>query len=228
MTSGCQTGRTGESGSRRSSETPQGPHSCSPRGSTTIEFDMEKLAEMGFTQREIQDAITFQMETTGSTFSTFPELVSALLERQQARSPGCESFPQSTPQEDERPPSPPRLTLPAGVPAGMTGPRENEDFRERNCLSAVTSPTTLAPNKTSLRRTLSEPASRSSESEESLEEKLERMQEERTCKICMDAEVGVVFLPCGHFSCCADCATGMDFCPMCRCPIQEKIRTYLS
>lgn len=228
MTSGCQTGRTGESGSRRSSETPQGPHSCSPRGSTTIEFDMEKLAEMGFTQREIQDAITFQMETTGSTFSTFPELVSALLERQQARSPGCESFPQSTPQEDERPPSPPRLTLPAGVLAGMTGPRENEDFRERNCLSAVTSPTTLAPNKTSLRRTLSEPASRSSESEESLEEKLERMQEERTCKICMDAEVGVVFLPCGHFSCCADCATGMDFCPMCRCPIQEKIRTYLS
>ena len=228
MTSGCQTGRTEESGSRRSSETPQGPRSCSPRGSTTIEFDMEKLAEMGFTQREIQEVIAFQMETTGSTFSTFPELVSALLERQQARSPGCESFPQPTTQEDERPPSPPRLEIPAGVPAGTTCPRENEDFRERNCLSAVSSPTTLRPDRTSLRRTLSAPASRSSESEESLEEKLERMQEERTCKVCMDAEVGVVFLPCGHFSCCANCANGMDLCPMCRSPIHEMVRTYLS
>lgn len=224
MTSGCQTGRTEPSGSRSSSENPQGPRSCSPRGSTTIDFDMEKLAEMGFTQREIQDAIAFQMETTGSNFSTFPELVSALLERQQARSPGCESFPQPTTQEDERPPSPPRLDLPAGV----TSLRESEDFRERNCLSAVTSPTTLLPERSSLRRTLSAPASRSSESEESLEEKLERMQEERTCKICMDAEVGVVFLPCGYFSCCAKCAKGVDMCPMCRSPIQEMVRTYLS
>ena len=224
MTSGRQTCSTEESGSRTSSETPQGPHSCSPRGSTAIEFDMNKLAEMGFTQRDIQDVITFQLETTGSNFNTFPELVSALLERQQARSPCCVSFPQPTLQEGERPPSPPRLTIPSGMPS----PRENEDFRERNCLSAVTSPTTPVPNKSSLRRTLSEPASRSSESEESLEEKLERMQEERTCKICMDAEVGVVFLPCGHFSCCAGCANGMDLCPMCRTPIQEKIRTYLS
>ncbi|XP_078375493.1 uncharacterized protein LOC144658879 [Oculina patagonica] len=229
MTSERQTCSTGESGSRTPSETPQGPRNCSPRGSTAIEFDMEKLAEMGFTQQEIQDVITFQLEATGSNFNTFPELVAALLERQQARSPCCASFPQPTPQEGERPPSPPRLTIPSGVPARMTSPRENEDFRERNCLSAVTSPTTPVPNKSSLRRTLSEPASRSSESaEESLEEKLERMQEERTCKICMDAEVGVVFLPCGHFSCCADCANGMDFCPMCRTPIQEKIRTYLS
>lgn len=228
MTSGGQTGRTEESNSRRSSETVQGPRSCSPRGSTTIEFDMEKLADMGFTQREIQDVIAFQMETTGSNFSSYPELVSALLERQQARSPGYKSFPQPMTQEDERPPSPPRLDLPAEVLPGMTSLRENEDFRERNCLSAVTSPTTLLPNRTSLRRTLSAPASRSSESEESLEEKLERMQEERTCKICMDAEVGVVFLPCGHFSCCADCANGIELCPMCRSPIHEMVRTYLS
>lgn len=224
MTSGRPTCSTGESGSRTSSETPQGPHSCSPRGSTVIEFDMDKLGEMGFTQQEIREVIAFQLETTGSNFNTFHELVSALLEKQQTRSSCCESFSQPTPQEGEGPPSPPRLTM----PLGLTCPRENEDVRERNCLSAVTSPTTPVLNKSSLRRSLSEPASRSSETEESLEEKLERMQEERTCKICMDAEVGVVFLPCGHFSCCADCANGMDLCPMCRTPIHEKIRTYLS
>ncbi|KAJ7394288.1 Iap2p [Desmophyllum pertusum] len=186
---------------------------------------MEKLAEMGFTERDINEVLTVQIETTGSPFSTYAELVSALLQRQQARAAGCESFPQSTPQGDERlPASPPLLTIPQGI----AFPRLNEDFRERNCLSAVTSPTSPAPDKSSLRRTLSAPASRSSESDESLEERLERMQEERRCKICMDAELGVVFLPCGHLSCCAVCADGVEVCPMCRTPIREKIRTYLS
>ncbi|EDO30381.1 predicted protein [Nematostella vectensis] len=59
-------------------------------------------------------------------------------------------------------------------------------------------------------------------------QKLERMQEERLCKICMDAEVGIVFLPCGHLSCCPGCAEGMELCPMCRAPIRETIRTFLS
>lgn len=225
MTCGRQTGSAGESGSCTSSQTTHGPGNCSPRGSAAIEFDMEKLAEMGFTERDINEVLTVQIETTGSPFSTYAELVSALLQRQQARAAGCESFPQSTPQGDERlPASPPLLTIPQGI----AFPRLNEDFRERNCLSAVTSPTSPAPDKSSLRRTLSAPASRSSESDESLEERLERMQEERRCKICMDAELGVVFLPCGHLSCCAVCADGVEVCPMCRTPIREKIRTYLS
>lgn len=224
VASESQTRLTGGSSSSTPKETKQEPRSCSPRGSTAMELDMEKLGEMGFTQHDIQEAVAAKLESTGSNFNTFPELVSALLERQHTGVPTFGSCAQPTPQEGEERPPRPHLDIPEREPS----PREDEGLRERNCLSAVTSPTTPVPRRDSLRRTLSAPASRSSETEESLEEKLERMQEERTCKICMDAEVGMVFLPCGHLSCCPDCARGMDVCPMCRRPIQERIRTYLS
>ena len=36
-----------------------------------------------------------------------------------------------------------------------------------------------------------------------------RLKEQRTCKICMDGEVGVVFLPCGHLCSCVNCAPAL-------------------
>lgn len=48
------------------------------------------------------------------------------------------------------------------------------------------------------------------------------------CKICMDKEVGVVFLPCGHLPACTICAPALKFCPMCRKPIQAYARCYLN
>lgn len=219
VTTGSQSGSTEEAGFS------QDQRSCSPRGSAALEFDMERLAEMGFTQQQINDAISAQVEATGSNFSSYTELVSALLESQGRQSnQTCE---QSTQQGCQSASPPPTIIIPSDVPTLHL--QENQYFNGRNCMSAVTSPTTPFPEKYSLRRTFSEPGPCSPESgEESLEEKLERMQEERMCKICMDAEVSVVFLPCGHLSCCAVCATGMRLCPMCRTPIQVQVRAYLS
>ena len=36
-----------------------------------------------------------------------------------------------------------------------------------------------------------------------------RLKEQKTCKVCMDAEVGVVFLPCGHLVVCVNCAPNL-------------------
>ncbi|CAL1261264.1 unnamed protein product [Larinioides sclopetarius] len=47
------------------------------------------------------------------------------------------------------------------------------------------------------------------------------------CKICMDKEVGIVFLPCGHLLACTDCAPALKLCPMCRKTIQAIVRAYL-
>ena len=72
-----------------------------------------------------------------------------------------------------------------------------------------------------------------------------RLKEQRTCKICMDAEVGVVFLPCGHLCSCVNCAPSLKVrfsqyfypteynfysqdCPVCRRSIQGTVRTFLS
>ncbi|XP_063286492.1 baculoviral IAP repeat-containing protein 2 isoform X1 [Pelobates fuscus] len=61
-----------------------------------------------------------------------------------------------------------------------------------------------------------------------VEEQLRRLQEERTCKICMDQEVSIVFIPCGHLVVCKDCAPSLRKCPICRGTIKGTVRTFLS
>ncbi|XP_071443953.1 death-associated inhibitor of apoptosis 2-like [Hetaerina americana] len=61
-----------------------------------------------------------------------------------------------------------------------------------------------------------------------LEEENRRFRESRLCKVCLDEEVGVVFLPCGHLVSCVHCAPSLKDCPMCRRSIGATVRTYLS
>ncbi|KAM5245628.1 baculoviral IAP repeat-containing protein 2 [Ctenodactylus gundi] len=62
----------------------------------------------------------------------------------------------------------------------------------------------------------------------SLQEQLRRLQEERTCKVCMDKEVSIVFIPCGHLVVCQGCAPSLRKCPICRGIIKGTVRTFLS
>ncbi|XP_012151449.1 death-associated inhibitor of apoptosis 2 isoform X2 [Megachile rotundata] len=62
----------------------------------------------------------------------------------------------------------------------------------------------------------------------SLEEENRRLKEARLCKICMDREVAIVFLPCGHLATCVYCAPTLTYCPMCRQEIRATVRTFLS
>ncbi|KAM5219731.1 baculoviral IAP repeat-containing protein 7 isoform 2-T2 [Hipposideros larvatus] len=59
------------------------------------------------------------------------------------------------------------------------------------------------------------------------EEQLRRLREERTCKVCLDRAVGIVFVPCGHLVC-AECAPNLQQCPICRAPVHSRVRTFLS
>ncbi|KAB1262145.1 Baculoviral IAP repeat-containing protein 7 [Camelus dromedarius] len=59
------------------------------------------------------------------------------------------------------------------------------------------------------------------------EEQLQRLREERTCRVCLDRTVAVVFVPCGHLAC-AECAPSLQLCPICRAPIGSCVRTFLS
>ncbi|KAK3931779.1 Baculoviral IAP repeat-containing protein 3 [Frankliniella fusca] len=62
----------------------------------------------------------------------------------------------------------------------------------------------------------------------SLEEENRRLKEARQCKICMDSEACVVFLPCGHLVTCVNCAPSLSDCPICRQAIKATVRTFLS
>ena len=54
----------------------------------------------------------------------------------------------------------------------------------------------------------------------------ENREERLTCKICMTNEINAVFLDCGHFVACIDCAIRMDSCPICRDVVKRTIRIF--
>ncbi|NWW37462.1 BIR7B protein, partial [Panurus biarmicus] len=66
------------------------------------------------------------------------------------------------------------------------------------------------------------------ESQLSTEEQLRRLREERMCKVCMDKDVSVVFVPCGHLVACEECALNLRLCPICRAVIRGSVRAFMS
>ncbi|XP_036915954.1 baculoviral IAP repeat-containing protein 7 isoform X5 [Sturnira hondurensis] len=65
------------------------------------------------------------------------------------------------------------------------------------------------------------------ESARDVEEQLRQLQEERTCRVCLDRAVSIAFVPCGHLVC-AGCAPSLQLCPLCRTPVHSCLRTFLS
>lgn len=55
-----------------------------------------------------------------------------------------------------------------------------------------------------------------------------QLKEQQTCKICLDEDVAIVFLPCGHMAACASCAPALRKCPICRTFIKGTVRAILS
>ncbi|XP_053902200.1 baculoviral IAP repeat-containing protein 7 [Malaclemys terrapin pileata] len=78
------------------------------------------------------------------------------------------------------------------------------------------------------RRDAQAECSKESEPPLSTEEQLRRLQEERMCKVCMDKDVSIVFVPCGHLVVCAECAPSLRRCPICRAVIRGSVRTFMS
>lgn len=64
--------------------------------------------------------------------------------------------------------------------------------------------------------------------ENSIEEKLRKLEEEKICKVCMDKAVSVVFIPCGHLVVCLDCAEVLDKCPICCVIIQRRQKIFMA
>lgn len=55
--------------------------------------------------------------------------------------------------------------------------------------------------------------------------------QDKECKVCMDAVINTVLIPCGHVALCFDCATtirakGHKECPICRKNVESIVKTY--
>eukprot|EP00299_Pterocystis_sp_00344_P010429 c4656_g1_i1.p1 GENE.c4656_g1_i1~~c4656_g1_i1.p1 ORF type:complete len:402 (+),score=80.70 c4656_g1_i1:42-1247(+) len=51
--------------------------------------------------------------------------------------------------------------------------------------------------------------------------------EPTTCVVCLCEERKIMFVPCNHFCCCAECAIQVKECPMCRGPVANRLNVYL-
>lgn len=61
-----------------------------------------------------------------------------------------------------------------------------------------------------------------------LESKEAKLRELGTCKICLELAVTVIFIPCGHMSCCRQCADKCASCPICRVNVNTRHTVYVS
>ncbi|XP_039214130.1 baculoviral IAP repeat-containing protein 7 isoform X1 [Crotalus tigris] len=84
------------------------------------------------------------------------------------------------------------------------------------------------PDPWRVRRETQAERSHEPESTTSMEEKLRQLQEERMCKVCMDKDVSIVLVPCGHLVVCAECAPNLSRCPICRGDIRDSMKAFLS
>ena len=67
---------------------------------------------------------------------------------------------------------------------------------------------------------------REHKSVETLEREIETLKSARLCKICIDATVAILFLPCRHLVCCEACSKQLRRCPICRGQIVADIKAY--
>lgn len=61
-----------------------------------------------------------------------------------------------------------------------------------------------------------------------IQQRIQQHHEKQCCKICLDEEIGTIFLPCGHVLACTTCAKNFKKCPICRKNIYYCLRAFLS
>ncbi|XP_033098546.1 baculoviral IAP repeat-containing protein 7-like [Anneissia japonica] len=179
------------------------------------------VIEMGFPRRKIKRIIEGQVSRNEDEFNTIQSLVDALLaepdepgdyEEEPLENATSSTDPKSKMADDDE-----------AKAAAKTKIIESSNTVTEKMAALNVGGSTPQP-KSSASSTLEEEASLPT----SIQDELRELRDKRTCKICMDNEINVLFTPCGHLVACEQCARSIQICPICRIPIKTCIKTYLS
>ncbi|XP_071956264.1 baculoviral IAP repeat-containing protein 7-like [Antedon mediterranea] len=179
---------------------------------------VRSVIEMGFSLRKIRRIIERQIRNNENEFNSIQTFVDAILNEPDQR-------------EDNE-------GEPTGSGSGKTADSipKTKQFEEDEQARAADKTKELETKMSSLSVGNPGPNSESgfktledeSELPSSIQHELRELRDKRTCKICMDNEINVLFMPCGHLVTCETCSRSIQVCPICRKPIQSCIKTYLS
>ena len=62
---------------------------------------------------------------------------------------------------------------------------------------------------------------------ERMKQEIEKLQEDKSCCVCLENQVECVLRPCNHGCVCVDCAPLLKDCPLCRCKIKSWNKVYM-
>lgn len=173
---------------------------------------VNQVVEMGITLDRIQSALEKKLRSSGCGYKSARELADAAMKELPEVAPplttscseemAAENSQQPSTSQDEPPllPQPPLKSV-EKEQASSSSQAENMDIEESK-------PEESKPN--------------------SLEEEMQRLKDQRLCKVCFVNESSVAFLPCGHLICCVNCVPSLKDCPYCRQPITGTLKTFMS
>ncbi|XP_069109875.1 baculoviral IAP repeat-containing protein 7-like [Argopecten irradians] len=110
------------------------------------------------------------------------------------------------------------ITGKAGYDIGTSGSTKSGKVRDQ------------VPNSSALDNVKSQLAEEHSSAKdiESLANENRELREQKICKVCLDEEASIVFLPCGHLVTCPMCASPLVKCPVCRTYIRGTVKAIIS
>jgi len=193
---------------------------------------VNQVLEMGVAYATVQAALEKKLRTSGCGYKSAGELFDAAI-KERSSSTASKPNPTTTSKAptaptaaasssslpaaaaDETPstsrPGPSRVPERAELPAPQPAPAEPEK-------AELAGPPAEAENMD-----IEEP-----KNPKQLEDEMQRLRDQRLCKVCFVNESNVAFLPCGHLICCAHCVPSLKDCPYCRQPITGTLKTYMS
>jgi len=185
---------------------------------------VQQALSMGVEQSRINMAIRKQLREKGANFKNVEALISTVMT--------CQNEEEETFEVVETPTNsagPVHLAAESRISLQQLTRMEQLPSTERSVsapgsVQSPPTPCTIEPSATLTKEGQTTSIPEGSD----LEQENRRLKEARICKICMDNEVGVVFLPCGHLISCVNCAPSLKDCPVCRQSIHGTVKTYMS
>jgi len=91
--------------------------------------------------------------------------------------------------------------------------REGEALQERNQLDLE-------------KKQVEEEKKKAVKEKKKAERKIDQINEQKLCVVCLERERGLCFEPCGHICCCQECGKDLDRCPVDNEEIRNRQKAY--
>lgn len=206
---------------------------------------LDKAVQMGFNRGAVERAIVLNMQLKGSPYRDVNELIDDLIKEDYEESElklasfaseaKCASEKSQatkkleygrSPEYQKSPFSSMEAMVQGSMPAHGFSNKKKERFPDLPSPMETGSPVASLSGPSDA--SSFQPVSQTLSLEGSDEEQLRELERRRTCKICLDREVAIVFLKCGHVVCCDECSKMVFECPICRQPIKARVRAFFA